>query len=131
MLVKITRADDVRDRITSIEQVAADLFAEWQEEIGLYQSAAIRRESERSLRDTKTRYQRLIEAMKRAESKMPPVLNAFRDQVLFMKHSLNARAIAALEGTVGEIENDVATLIRDIDASIREAERFLRELPED
>ena len=127
----VSRADDVRDRITSIEQVAADLFAEWQEEIGLYQSAAIRRESERSLRDTKTRYQRLIEAMKRAESKMPPVLNAFRDQVLFMKHSLNARAIAALEGKVGEIENDVATLIRDIDASIREAERFLRELPED
>ena len=70
-------------------------------------------------------YEKLIAAMKRAESKMPPVLNAFRDQVLFMKHSLNARAIAALEGTVGEIESDVASLIRDIDASIKEAESFL------
>ena len=35
---------------------------------------------------------------------------------------LNARAIAALEGSVGEIENDVESLIRDIDASIQKAE---------
>ena len=103
---------------------------EWQEEITLYSSASLKRSSEQSLRDTKRRYQKLIAAMKRAESKMPPVLNAFRDQVLFMKHSLNARAIAALEGSVGEIESDVANLIRDIDASIREAERFLEQFPE-
>ena len=120
-----SRADDVSSRIESIEQVAADLFDEWQEETALYSSDALKRESEKSLRDTKRRYEKLIAAMKRAESKMPPVLNAFRDQVLFMKHSLNARAIAALEGTVGEIESDVASLIRDIDASIREAESFL------
>ncbi len=126
----VARAEDVSDRIDSIEEVAADLFAEWQQEIGLIQRPSLRRQSEQSLRDTKKRYQRLIGAMKRAEAKMPPVLNAFRDQVLFMKHSLNARAIAALEGTVGEIENDVASLIRDIDASIREAESFLSELPD-
>lgn len=125
-----SRADDVSDRIDSIEEVAADLFTEWQEEIALYSSASLKRSSEQSLRDTKRRYQKLIAAMKRAESKMPPVLNAFRDQVLFMKHSLNARAIAALEGSVGEIESDVANLIRDIDASIREAERFLEQFPE-
>lgn len=125
-----SRADDVSDRIESIEEVAADLFAEWQEEIALYSSASLKQSSERSLRDTKQRYEKLIAAMKRAESKMPPVLHAFRDQVLFMKHSLNARAIAALEGTVGEIESDVANLIRDIDASIREAESFLAQFPE-
>ncbi len=119
------RADDVSDRIESIEEVAADLFTEWQEEIALYSSASLKRSSEQSLRKTKQRYAKLIAAMKRAESKMPPVLNAFRDQALFMKHSLNARAIAALEGTVGEIESDVASLLRDIDASIREAESFL------
>ena len=121
------RADDVSERIASIEEVAADLFAEWEDEIELFQSASIRRQSEQSLRETRSRYGRLIGAMKRAESKMPPVLNAFRDQVLFMKHSLNARAIASLEGTVLEIENDVENLIRDIDASIREAESFLAE----
>jgi hypothetical protein len=89
---------------------------------------SIKRQSRQILNDTKSRYGRVIGAMKRAESKMPPVLNAFRDQVLFMKHNLNARAISALEGTVGEIENEVAALIRDIDLSIKEAESFLNQL---
>lgn len=122
------RAEDVSDRIVSIEQVAGDLFAEWEGEIELYESPRLRDSSARSLKDTRSRYQQLIGAMKRAESKMPPVLNAFRDQVLFLKHNLNARAIAALEGTLGEIESDVASLVRDIDLSIQEAERFLASL---
>jgi hypothetical protein len=122
------RAADVTNRIASIETVAADLFEEWQAELDLIQSAKLRGASAESLRITKGRYSELITAMKRAEAKMPPVLTAFRDQVLFLKHSLNARAIAALEGTLGEMESDVASLIRDIDVSIREAERFLQTL---
>lgn len=122
------RAEDVSERIESIETVAADLFEEWAEEIELYESAQLRRASSQSLDETRDRYAQLIGAMKRAEAKMPPVLNAFRDQVLFMKHNLNARAIAALEGTLGEIESDVSSLIREIDVSIREAERFLAQL---
>ena len=124
----VSRADDVTSQIDSIERVAGDLWVEWEAEIAQIGSKNLRSESRRILNDTKTRYGRVIGAMKRAEKKMPPVLDAFRDQVLFMKHNLNARAIAALEGTVGEIENDVEALIRDIDASIREAEDFLAEL---
>jgi DNA repair exonuclease SbcCD ATPase subunit len=123
------KAQAVRDRIDSIEQVADDLFEEWRGEIELIQRDSLRRQSQQSLRDTKARYEKLIAAMKRAEAKMDPVLTAFRDQVLFLKHNLNARAIASLEGTVGEIENDVAQLIGDIDVSIKEAERFIESMP--
>ncbi|MEZ4280253.1 MAG: DUF2959 domain-containing protein [Myxococcota bacterium] len=122
------RAQDVRDRIASIEQVSSDLFAEWQSEIDSMQSASLKSQSSRSLRDTKAKYTKLIGAMKKAEAKMPPVLTAFRDQVLFLKHNLNARAIASLSGSLGEIESDVDALIRDIDASIRESESFLATL---
>jgi hypothetical protein len=122
------RAQDVTDRIDSIERVSADLFAEWQQELDLIENRKLRAASAESLETTQARYDELIVAMKRAESKMPPVLTAFRDQVLFLKHNLNARAIAALEGTLGELEGDVASLISDIDASIRESERFLETL---
>ncbi len=125
------RAAAVSNRIASIDQVASDLFEEWEEEIGMISRASLRDQSRQSLAETRQRYAKLIGAMKRAESKMPPVLDAFRDQVLFMKHSLNARAIASLEGTVGEIQNDVERLIADIDASIREAESFLEAFDED
>ncbi|HPG27551.1 MAG TPA: DUF2959 domain-containing protein [Myxococcota bacterium] len=124
----VARAEDVSERIESIEKVAGDLFEEWEDETDLYESESLRASSRKSLRETRDRYAKLIAAMQRAESKMPPVLNAFRDQVLFLKHNLNARAIASLEGSLGEIEDDVASLIRDIGASIKESERFLETL---
>ncbi|MEM9177504.1 MAG: DUF2959 family protein [Myxococcota bacterium] len=121
----VARADDVSDRIESIEQVAADLWDEWGAEIELIPREARRRDSRRLLDQTKTRYGKVIGAMKRSESKMAPVLEAFRGEVLYLKHNLNARAIASLEDTAVEIQGDVESLIRDIDASIREAESFL------
>jgi DNA repair exonuclease SbcCD ATPase subunit len=124
------KAEAVRDRIRSIEQVAGDLFGEWREEIDLIQSASLRRDSEASLRDTQRRYQQLIDAMKKAESKMAPVLTAFRDQVLYIKHNLNARAIASLSGSVREIEDDVSALLAEIRLSIQESERFIATLPD-
>jgi hypothetical protein len=119
------RAQQLRDRIESIERVAVDLFSEWGEEIGEISDARLRRQSERSLRDTRSRYDQMIAAMQRAESKMDPVLTAFRDQVLFLKHNLNASAIASLQASTREIETDVAALIREMQTSIREAQSFL------
>jgi hypothetical protein len=122
------KAQRVRDRIDSVEEVAADLFAEWESEIDLIQNRDLRRQSQSSLRETRTRYDGLMVAMRRAESRMDPVLQAFRDQVLFLKHNLNARAIASLEGTVVSIEGDVKRLLDDLGRSIREADAFLETL---
>jgi hypothetical protein len=122
------RAERVRKRIDSIEDVAEDLFREWQGEIELISSRDLRRRSETSLRDTRQRYDTLIRAMKRAEARMDPVLVAFRDQVLFVKHNLNARAISSLEGSVSEIESEVEQLIQDMRRAIREAEVFLESM---
>jgi len=124
------RAEEVRDRIDSIEQVAGDLFQEWESEIELIQNSKLRQDSEAKLRATKSRYARLIESMKTAESKMEPVLVAFRDRVLYLKHNLNAQAVAALEGTSLEIQRDIDVLIRDLQASIAESDRFLQSLEE-
>jgi len=119
------RAEDVRSRIRSIEQVAGDLFDEWTHEITLISNPELRRQSQARLRETRARYDELIGAMKRAETRMDPVLTAFRDQVLFLKHNLNARALTSLEGTAADIEADIDRLIRDMRESIRESEVFL------
>ena len=119
------RAETVRERIDSVEDVAEALFAEWEEELGQYSSASLRRSSERKLRQTKRQYAQLISAMKRAERKMDPVLTAFHDQVLFLKHNLNAKAIASLQTELGSVEAEVNSLIRDMEASIKEADAFI------
>jgi hypothetical protein len=122
------RAADVRARIESIEEVAGDLFEEWEAEIGQIARADLRQKSSAQLRQTKARYAKLLAAMKRAERKMDPVLVAFRDQVLFLKHNLNASAIASLETQAAGIQSDVDALVRDLSASIREADAFLATL---
>jgi DNA repair exonuclease SbcCD ATPase subunit len=119
------RAEAVRERIDSVEDVAEALFAEWEEELDQYANASLRRSSARKLSQTKRQYSQLINAMKRAERKMDPVLTAFHDQVLFLKHNLNAKAIASLQTELGSVEAEVSSLIRDMEASIKEADAFI------
>jgi len=119
------RAQSVRDRIASVEDVAADLFDEWETELSEYSSDSLRRSSARKLKQTRRQYAQLIGAMKRAESKMDPVLTAFHDQVLFLKHNLNARAIASLQTELTSVESEVNSLIKDMNVSIKEADAFI------
>jgi hypothetical protein len=122
------RANDVRKRIDDVERVAADLFAEWNAELDDYANAEMRRASKRQLEATRTRCQKLIGVMKRAEKKLDPVLAAFRDRVLFLKHNLNARAIASLRGERAKVESDIGALVADMNRSIAEADAFIKEM---
>lgn len=126
-----SRAAAVSERIDEVESVADALFREWQKELDQYTSDSLRRSSEQQLYATQRRYDQLLAAMKRAENKMQPVLIAFRDQVLYLKHNLNARAIASLQGVVVTLESDVAQLVRDMEASIAEANLFIESMEGD
>jgi hypothetical protein len=121
-----SKAEAVGDRIEAVEDVAEDLFEEWQNELSQYTNQSLRRSSERKLRQTRQQYSQLIRAMKRVEKKIDPVLSAFRDQVLYLKHNLNARAIASLRTELVSVEADVASLIREMEASIAEANTFIK-----
>jgi len=122
------QADDVRSRIRDVERVADALFEEWEQELDEYANPDLRRTSAEQLSTTKARYGELLGVMKQAEAKMDPVLAAFNDQVLFLKHNLNARAIASLEGNFAALESEIAALISDMEASINEANSFIEEM---
>lgn len=119
------RAATVASKIKSMDRVAQDLFSEWKTEIGTYQGADLRAKSTDLLRETQERYGRLIAAMRAAEARMPPVLAKFNDHVLFLKHNLNAKAIASLQDTVVQIGGDVDHLIGEMQRSIDEADQFI------
>ena len=121
-------AEEVRERIDDVERVAEDLFEEWEDELDEYSRADLRRDSERLLRDTRARYGNLMAAMRRAEQSMDPVLEAFEDNVLVLKHNLNARAVGALRGELDQIERDTERLIERMNEAIREADVFIASL---
>ena len=118
-------ARDVSERIDEVEDVAKALFDEWEDELKLYSSDSLRRSSAEKLEQTRNRYQNLMKAMRRAEARIEPVLTPLRDQVLYLKHNLNAQAIASLQSELGRVEGDVSSLIREMEAAIREADAFI------
>ncbi len=121
-------AREVRDRIASVESVSDALFKEWKSELKQYSNPELRRASEAQLKNAQTRYKSLIGAMKKAESRLEPALQPLRDQVLFLKHNLNAKAIGSLSDEVVSIQTKVDDLVRDMEAAIREADAFIATL---
>ena len=124
------RADGVHERIEKIDSIANDLFLEWEAEIGEISSADMRTKSRKKLDETKRNYAGLESKLRKSEASMEPVLTQLQDNVLFLKHNLNAAAIGGLSAEVAGIESDIETLIADMRASIAEADRFLQTLPE-
>ena len=122
------RADDVSSRIKSVDAVASDMFKEWKQELSEYKDPKLKAASEQKLSDAQTRYATLIDLMRKSEAKMQPVLQAFHDQVLFLKHNLNAEAVASLQTTAAGIDTDVQALIKDMEASINEANSFIAQM---
>jgi hypothetical protein len=121
-------AEEVKERVAKVESVANALFKEWKSELRKYTSRELRDASERQLRTTRDKYDTMIASMHKAAKTMDPILGAFQDQVLFLKHNLNARAIASIQQEAARVEADVARLIKDMEASIAEADAFIREM---
>jgi hypothetical protein len=121
-------AEEVRSRIRAVEDVSSALFNEWKSEIKQYSSDTLRKSSQQKYEAAKAKYKDLIAAMKRAESKLEPALAPLRDQVLFMKHNLNARAIAGLGSEVASVQTNVDRLVKEMETAIAQADSFIASL---
>lgn len=121
-------AEKVSDRIEKVEDVAAALFKEWSDELKLYKSAELRRSSQRKLKETRSRYRRMLASMHRAEKSMEPVLRSFQDNVLFLKHNLNAQAIGSLRTEFSTLKGEIDGLIKRMNESIQTSNQFIAEI---
>jgi hypothetical protein len=122
------RAAAVGKRIRTVEQVSGDLFAEWEREIRQISTPNLRAGSEEQLRATRGRYDELHAALTRAEQSMAPVLTQLKDYTLYLKHNVNAAAIASLRGEAANIQADIGKLLGDMNASIAKADEFVQQM---
>lgn len=121
-------AAKVSERIDKVESVADALFDEWEDELKLYKSADLRRSSQRKLQDTKTRYNEMLASMHRAEKSMEPVLRSFRDNVLFLKHNLNAQAVGSLRSEFSTLKGEIDGLIKKMNVAIETSNQFISDI---
>ena len=123
-------AGDVRNRIAAVKNVARALFTEWEGEVNqMKDDPSLQRQSRELLQRTRGSYNDMAERMDAAAATMDPVLNKFKNRVLFIKHNLNAQAIASLQDQVTEIQTDVSGLVSDMEAAINEANEFIKQMP--
>lgn len=122
------RANDLKSRIKSIDQVAKDMFREWEKEIDGMRDRSLKTRSRTMLSEARRRHQAYMTVMHQTEKKMDPVIQAFQDHVVFLKHNLNARAMKSLKSTAAKMDGDVEALIADIDKSMKEADSFIQSL---
>ena len=118
-------AENVSTRIGKIEAVAHALFKEWKAELKQYENKNLRRSSEEQLKATKGRYNEMLGSMKTAEESMEPVLKIFHDNVLFLKHNLNAQAIGSLQSEFTNLEGQIGELIKSMNIAIDSSNKFI------
>jgi hypothetical protein len=121
-------AQAIHKRIGDLDTVAADLFKEWEQEITTITSPKLQMDSRRKLAQTQQRFRALRGTLGESSTRMDGVLTKFNDQVLYLKHNLNAQAIGQLKGEADDIEQEIQTLIKEMSASISEADAFIQTL---
>lgn len=121
-------AENVSKRIHKVESVAEALFEEWEKELELYKNAELKKTSKTQLHETKERYNKMLQSMLQAESSMTPVLQIFRDNVLFLKHNLNAQAVGSLRLEFNNLKGEINRLIAKMNTAIERSNQFINNL---
>ena len=124
----LAAANEVSSNINKVEDVAEALFGEWSDELEQYKSASLKRESSKKLAATQRQFSQLLRSMRSAESKMEPVLSSLQDNVLYLKHNLNAQAVAAIKGEFTNLKRDIQVLMNDMNKSIADSNKFIEQM---
>ncbi|GAA67259.1 DUF2959 domain-containing protein [Pseudoalteromonas sp. NZS71] len=124
----LNAANEVSTNINKVEDVAEALFDEWADELEQYKSASLKRESSKKLTATKRQFDQLLRSMRSAESKMEPVLTSLHDNVLYLKHNLNAQAVSAIKGEFTNLKRDIQLLMNDMNKSIADSNKFIEQM---
>ncbi|MCP3888008.1 MAG: DUF2959 domain-containing protein [Desulfobulbaceae bacterium] len=124
----VDAANKVTNRIDKVESVADALFDEWEDELDEYQSKDLRRSSREQMKRTEVRYREMLASMHQAEASMEPVLRIFKDNVLFLKHNLNAQAIGSLQSEFANLKGEIDILIRKMNTAIESSNKFIADI---
>lgn len=124
----VKAARNVSNRIDKVEDVSEALFDEWEDELDQYTNKTYRQSSKKQLKATRSRYAKMLASMHTAEQSMEPVLKTFLDNVLFLKHNLNAQAIGSLQSEFSSLEDQIDDLIIKMNKAIEQSDTFIAQM---
>ena len=122
------RSQDLKQRISSAEVVAEDLFDEWKEEAYTLDNRTYRKNSLNKRSQTMRSFNLALVSTKKVQKKMDAILKQYKDHVIYLKHNLNAKIVGKLEVEMKSIAKDVQSLIKEIKASKNRTSDFISTL---
>ena len=115
-------------RVEKVSEIGEDLFEEWENEAQNLDNKRYKRDSLQKLRGTKKQFKKMLASMLAVEKNLDATLKQFHDQVIYLKHNLNAKALGSFKGEFQSIQDDMRKLVRQINQSSQEAEEFVQQL---
>jgi hypothetical protein len=107
-------AADTRERIEDMEHAARAHFVDWENRLYEYTDPVIRNASRQQLDASRQEYERVVTHVRRTETRTNRVIQAFGDQVRFLRHNLNQQAIGALRNPATELQLEVTDLMEEM-----------------
>ncbi|MCF7956786.1 MAG: DUF2959 domain-containing protein [Phycisphaerae bacterium] len=118
---------EICKKVKDVEDIAKPLFRSWEDELAEYKNEGLRRSSEEQLDNTRRSYFELVHSIKATEGMTEDVLALLNDQVLFLSHNLNTKALAAYKKEVSNLKLQVKDLINHMQKAIQQSETFVDE----
>lgn len=96
------------------------------EKIREIQTPTMKASSLAKLKESRAHFTELNQSLAHSERKMVPVLVRLKDHVLYLNHNLNAESLASMKTEHNRIQSDIESLLKEMNASIWEADEFIR-----
>jgi hypothetical protein len=112
------RADEARAEST-------DYYRAWAGSLPLIEDNDLRARSEARLRASRSRFEQIVEAGRRAADAYAPFLGRLRDQWNYLGHDLNPSGLESLRPDARALADEGGRLLLEIDESLRQAREFV------
>lgn len=116
--------------IDTLEQTANTLFQQWQIETAVLTDTRLKAANEAKMTQTWQSYQELLQLMQQSDTQADTVLAALNTTVVSLQDNLNASTVAARQGELEAVANDIGALVQQINSTIVHSDAFSASLPQ-
>ncbi len=119
------RREAVRRAATDAKAESTDYFRAWAGSLPLIEDDELRERSEARLRDSRARFDGIVDAGLRAAAAYEPFVARLRDQWNYLGHDLNPSGVESLRPDAQKTADEGTQLLNEIDASLRQSREYV------
>ena len=121
----------VGEQAEKMDLAASEYFASWEASLSEFTSDEMRARSEERMKETRQRYDGILQAGREAGDAFRPFVTLLKDQIVFLGHDLNPAAIEDLQDEAEKLNSQAEEVFSKVDETYRSALRYRASLKPD